>query len=140
MLTFQKLICACASMWHVTFNHFKSKSLILSRKVNKPYHPPIYMNFQQVNSHKNLGIYLSRDCTLHEHIKHITSKAWQRIHIMHRLKFILDRKSLQTIYFPFIRTPSRYADVFRDNCSKDESQRTRKNQNKAARIVTDATK
>ena len=103
MLTFQILICACASMWHVTFNPFKSKSLILSRKVNKPYHPPIYMNFQQVNSHKNLGIYLSRDCTWHEHIKHIMAKAWQRIHIMRRLKFILDRKSLQTIYFAFIR-------------------------------------
>ena len=67
-----------ASMWLVTFNPSKSESLIFSRKVNKPYHPPIHMNYQQVNdvsSHKHLGIYLSRDCTWHEHIKHIKAKA-----------------------------------------------------------------
>ena len=49
-----------ASMWLVTFNPSKSESLIFSRKVNKPYRPPIYMNYQQVNevnSHKHLGIY-----------------------------------------------------------------------------------
>ena len=60
-----------ASMWLVTFNPSKSESLIFSRKVNKPYHPPIYMNYQQVNeinSHKHLGIYMSRNCTWHEHI------------------------------------------------------------------------
>ena len=84
-----------ASMW------LESESLIFSRKVNKPYHPPIYMNYQQVNevnSHKRLGIYLSRDCTRHEYIEHIKAKAWQRIHVMRRLKFILDRKSLQIIF------------------------------------------
>ena len=35
-----------ASTWLVTFNPSKSESLIFSRKVNKPYHPPIYMNYQ----------------------------------------------------------------------------------------------
>ena len=45
-----------ASKWLVTFDPSRSESLIFSRKVNKPYHPPIYMNNQQVNevnSHKN---------------------------------------------------------------------------------------
>ena len=37
-----------ASMWLVTFNPFKSESMIFSRKVNKPDHPPIYMNYQQL--------------------------------------------------------------------------------------------
>ena len=132
-----------ASMWLVTFNPSKSESLIFSRKVNKPYHPPIYMNYQQVNevnSHKHLGIYLSRDCTWHEQIKHIKAKAWQRIHVMRRLKFILDRKSLQTIYFAFIRPLLEYADVVWDNCTKYESNELEKIQNEAARIVTGATK
>ena len=74
-----------ASMWLVTINPSKSESLIFSRKVNKPYHPSIYMNYQQVkevNSHKHLGIYLSRDCTWHEHIEHIKAKAWKRIHVV----------------------------------------------------------
>ena len=108
----------------VTFNPSKSKKMIFSGKVNKPYHPPIYMNYQQnneVNSHKHLRLYLSRDCTWHEHIEHIKAKAWQRIHVMCRLKFILDRKSLQTIYFAFIRPLLEFADVVRDNCSMYKS-------------------
>ena len=38
-----------ASMWLVTFNPSKSESLMFSIKVNKPYHPPIDMNYQHVN-------------------------------------------------------------------------------------------
>ena len=34
------------SLWLVTFNPSKSEALIFYRKVNKPYHPPIYMNYQ----------------------------------------------------------------------------------------------
>ena len=70
-----------ASKWLVTFNPSKSESLIFSRKLNKPYHPPIYINYQLVNEvTSHLGIYLSRDCTWHNHIEHIEVKAWQRIH------------------------------------------------------------
>ena len=42
-----------ASMWLVTFNPSKSESLIFPRKVNKPYHPPIYMNYQHVTQYVN---------------------------------------------------------------------------------------
>ena len=38
-----------ASMWLVIFNPSKNEQLIFSRKVNKPYHPLIYMKYQQVN-------------------------------------------------------------------------------------------
>ena len=53
-----------ASKWLSTFNPSKFESLIFSRIVNKPYYPPIYMHYQQVNevnSHNHLGIYLCRD-------------------------------------------------------------------------------
>ena len=66
--------------------------------------------------------------------------TWQRIHVMRRLKFILDRKSLQTIYFAFIRPLLEYADVVWDDCSKYKSNELEKVQNEAARIVTGATK
>ena len=59
---------------------------------------------------------------------------------MRRLKFILDRKSSQTIYFAFIRHLLEYADVVWDKCTKYESNELEKNQNEAARIVTGATK
>ena len=59
---------------------------------------------------------------------------------MRKLKFKLDRKSLQTIYFTFIRPILEYADVVWNNCTQYETNELEKIQNEAARIVTGATK
>ena len=48
-----------ADKWLVTFNPGKSESILLSRKHNKQYHPPVLLNQTQiaeVNSQKHLGI------------------------------------------------------------------------------------
>ena len=37
-----------AETWLVTFNPYKTESLIISGKINKPLHPSLYMNNQQV--------------------------------------------------------------------------------------------
>ena len=66
----------------------------------------------------------------------VESKAWMRINTMRKLKFQLDRESLQTIYFSFIRPLLEYA----DDCTRYESNELDKIQNEAARIVTGATK
>ena len=58
---------------------------------------------------------------------------------MRRLKFQLNRKSLQTIYISFIR-PLEYADVVWDHGTQQEANELEKIQNEAARIVTGATK
>ena len=71
-----------AEKWLVTFNPIKSECILLSRKCNKPYHPPVLLNQTQiaeVNSHKHLGIIFSNDCTWHEHLELVKSKAWKRI-------------------------------------------------------------
>ena len=132
-----------ADKWLVTLNPGKSESILFSRKYNKPYHPPVLLNQTQiaeVNSHKHLVITFSNDCTWHEHLELVKSKAWKRINIMRKLKFQLDRKSLQTIYFSFIRPLLEYADVVWNNCTQYESNELDKVQNEAARIVTGATK
>ena len=132
-----------AIKWLVTFNHSKTESLLLSRKHNRPRHPEITMNQQpiaEVNSHKHLGITLNGECSWHEHLSELKSKAWQRINIMRKLKFILDRQSLQAIYVSFIRSLSEYADVVWDNCSQHEANEFEKIQKEAARIVTVATR
>ncbi|MCG7869675.1 MAG: endonuclease/exonuclease/phosphatase family protein [Candidatus Thiodiazotropha taylori] len=132
-----------ATDWLVSFNPSKSESLIFSRKINKPYHPPIFMNNQQVeevSTHKHLGLYLSNNCSWHEHIDYIKTKAWQRINTMRRLKFDLDRKSLQIIYFSFIRPLLEYADIVWNNCTQYESLGLEQIQYEAARIVTGATR
>ena len=59
---------------------------------------------------------------------------------MRKLKFKLDRKSLQTIYFSFIRPLIEYADFVWNNCTQYEVNELEKIQNEAARIVTGATK
>ena len=74
----------------------------------------------QVSSHKHLGLIFSEDLSWHEHFELIKSKTWSRINIMRKLKFQLDRKSLQTIYFSFIRPLLEYADVILDNCFQYE--------------------
>ena len=59
---------------------------------------------------------------------------------MRKLKFKLDRRSLQTIYFSFIRPLLEYADVVWDNCTQYEVNDLEKIQNEAARIVAGATR
>ena len=60
---------------------------------------------------------------------------------MRRLKFKLDRKSLEQIYLIiFIRPLLEYGDIIWDNCLQSEKQELEKIQIEAARIATGATK
>ena len=93
-----------AATWLVTFNPNKSVALLLSRKVSHPLRPPLYMEntpINEVEAHKHLGLFLSNDCSWHQHINFIKDKAWARINIMRRLKYKLDRKLLESIYISF---------------------------------------
>ena len=95
-----------ASNWLVTFNQFKTESVLFSRKLIKQLHPTLYMNQQDiiiVEAHKHLGLTFTNDISWHEHFNNIKTKAWHRINVMRKLKFQLNRKSLQIIYFSFIR-------------------------------------
>ena len=57
-------IAKWAKLWLVTFNPSKSESLLISREVNAPIHPPVFMNNQQlteVTSHKHIKrLYMTR--------------------------------------------------------------------------------
>ena len=89
-----------AKTWLVSFNPKKTESLLISRKHNKPVHPPLLMDNKEVYSHKHLDVFLSNDCTWHKHIACVKENAWGRMNVMRRLKFCLDRKSLETIILP----------------------------------------
>ena len=52
----------------------------------------------EVPNHKHLGLNISKDGTHHTHIDLITEKTYRRLNILRRFKFILDRKTLETIY------------------------------------------
>ena len=51
----------------------KTESLLISRKINRPLHPPLYMQNQQiteVESHKHLGHYFSNNFSWHDQINY----------------------------------------------------------------------
>ena len=132
-----------AATWLVTFNPTKTEALLFSRKLSRPHHPPLFMQNHQISEvefHKHLGLYFSSDCSWHHHINYIKEKAWLRVNIMRKLKFKLDRKSLETIYITFIRPLLEYGDVIWDNCTQYEKEELDKIQNEAARIATGTTK
>ena len=132
-----------AEKWLVKFNPSKSESFLVSRKNNRNMHPPLIMNVVYINEvqhHKHLGVILSNDGTWHEHINLITSKAWQKIYVMRKLKFMLDRNSLNKIYISFVRPTLEYANIVWDNCTQYETNAIERIQIEAARIVTGATR
>ena len=59
---------------------------------------------------------------------------------MRKLKYDLDRKSLETIHLVFIRPILEYADVLWDNCTQAEKQELEKIRLEAARTATGARK
>ena len=93
-----------------------------------------------VQTHKHLGIHLSSDGSWDYHINSISQKAWKRINVMCQLKNRLDRKSLQVIYFPFIRPILEYGDVIWNNIPQYLKDDLDKIQNEAVRIVTGCSK
>ena len=132
-----------AEKWLVKFNPSKSESLLVSRKMNRYMHPPLIMNNEYINEvthHKHLGISSSSDGTWHEHINYIASKAWQRIYILRKLKFLLDRESLNRAYVSFIRPILEYANIVWDNCRQYGIDLIEKIQIEASRIVTGITR
>ena len=90
--------------------------------------------------HKHLCIFFSNDGSWHKHINHIKEKAWIRVIVMRKLKFQLDRRSLEIIYTSFIRSILEYSNDIWDNCTQYEKDDFEKNQKEAARIAPGTTK
>ena len=71
----------------------------------------------------------------------ITKKNFSRVNILRKFKFILDRKTLETIYITFILRPLlEYADVVWDTKTQILINKLENVQVEAARIVTEGTR
>ena len=95
---------------------------------------------REVESHKHLGLTFNSNGTWDTHIETIISKASKRIGLLRKIKFKIDRFSLQKIYFSFIRPILEYADVIWDGCNQLMKARLERIHFEAARITTGATK
>jgi hypothetical protein len=94
----------------------------------------------EVSDHKHLGVLISNNCTWHSHIDYITNKAWTREIVMRKLKFCLDRKSLETICTFFICPLLEYDDVILGNATHCVLEELNKIQNECARFTSGCTR
>ena len=132
-----------ADFWLVNFNAAKTLSMVISRKVNKPIYPRLFMNNTQItetHSHKHLGITFSSSCLWPDHIGTICEKAWIILNLMRALKFRVSRNSLERMYVSFIRPLLEYCDSVWDNSSSEMKKKLDAIHIEAARIITGATK
>ena len=132
-----------ATEWLVNFNPNKTKDMIISKKINKPIHPSLFMDgviLPLTSEHKHLGLTFCSDGTWSCHISNTVKKGWQRLSVIRNLKFIMDRKSLEKIYFSFVRPILEYGDFVWDNCTNEDKNKIESIQIEAMRIVTGATK
>ena len=136
-------ISTWADAWLVAFNTGNTLSVIFSRKLRRPHHPPLLMNYimlTETDTHRHLGLTLSTTCTWSEHIQTITTKAWARLNLLSTLKFRVSRKYLEKMYISFVRPLLEYCDSVWDNATTESKKQLDTFHIEVARIITGATK
>ena len=131
-----------ADQWLVNFNPQKTKLMNVSLKKNPPFDQyPIFFNNVQLgheNMQKHLGLTFNDKLTWTNHIDNIIKGVGKMGDVLTKLKYSLNRSTLETIYFSFVRPKLEYASLIWDNCSELNKIRLENVQLKFARIVTGA--
>lgn len=136
-----RIITVWAKQWLVDFNPNKTEAILFSiSNVNNPnlYFDNVPVNF--VDDHKHLGLTFSHDGKWHTHIETILSSAAKMLGVMRSLKFTLNRKTLNQLYFSYLRPLLEYASIVWDGCTVYEKQQLERFQYEAARTVTGLTR
>ena len=84
-------------------------------------------------------MYLSSDLKWSKHINYLCDSACKKLCALKRLKFTLDRKTLETIYFSFIRPSLEYASVLWAGTYENDIKKLKAVEQEAMRCVTGAT-
>ena len=106
-----------AYQWKMSFNPDISKQaqeVIFSKKKVNASCPVLYFNRTLViccSYQKHLGVYLDKKLSFHHHIKEIITKASKGIDVIKKLKNVLPRKALLTIYKSFVRPHLDYGGI-----------------------------
>ena len=115
---------------------------MFSKKTTVSIHPAISLNNIQVEKasyQKHLGLFLDEKLTFKHHIDDTNCKVNKGIAVIKKLRHVLPRKSLLTIYKVFLRPLIDYRDIIYDRphnssfCEKSESA-----QYKANLVITSA--
>ena len=93
-----------------------------------------------VSEHKHLDLTISNDGNWGKHVDLITKKAFTRVNITRKFKFILDRRTLEKTDLTFIRPLLEYGDVVWDCKTVYLTNKLESIQAEAARVVTGGTR
>ena len=100
----------------------QTQKFILTGKVKKAAHAPIFFNYkpvQQFYPQKDLGLLLDIYLTFDEHIKAIKSKVSKTIGLLRNVNNGLALSSHTTSYKPIMRPNLDYSDVIVDKASNN---------------------
>ena len=130
-----------ADQWLVSFNPHKTKTMTISNR--KYQHPPVFFDnieLTSVDQHKHLGVTFASNLSWSPHVTGLIQSASKLCQVLRCFKHQIDRKSLETIYFTFIRPKLEYACQVWDDCNQGDKEALERVQINAARIVTGAKK
>ena len=116
--------------------------MLISNKRSRGAPPDIVFQnlvIDNVKTHKHLGVFISSDLKWSQHIDYLCLSASKKLNALKRLKFTLDRKSLEIIYFSFIRPSLEYANVLWAGAHDVETQKLNNLEIEAMRCVTKQT-
>ncbi len=128
-----------ASKWHMSLNPDKTEILTISTKTRKLQYPDLFLNgnkLKEVSSHKHLGLTLTSDMTWTTHVNAICTTAGQRINILRKMSYHLSRKSIELLYFSYIRPIIEYAGIIFGNQTLAIDAKLENIQTQAALICT----
>ena len=95
----------------------QAQKVIFCRKIKKTTHSPLVFNdaiVSQTNSQKHLGITLDLKLTFEEHLLYVFKTVNRTIGLIGKLRNVLPKISLVTIYEAFVRPHLDYEDILYD--------------------------
>ena len=97
------------------------------------------IEIERVTYHKHLGIIFADDLKGSHHINKVVELCSRKLEILRKLRFKLDRKSMETVYFSFIRPTIEYGDVLYSGASLNDLGKLDKIQRESLLLVTGGT-
>ena len=116
-----KYIQSWADKWLMKFSPSKTKAMALSLKRSNNINNYMTLSFnntliENVSSHKHLGLTLTQRLDWSQHIENVLESVSKLANVLKVLKYILDRRTLETIYFSFILPKLEYGCQVYSNC------------------------
>ena len=101
-----------ADQWLIKFSVEKTKSMFVRYQGNNH-------DLDNVSEYKHLGVIIQYNPNWNSHIGYICKKASKRLGILNSVSHKLSRKSLETMYFSYVRSILEYADILFCNTSQE---------------------